>query len=142
LTTGCTGTESSGSLTTSSTGSTETVRTTRDCSSESSGSQGAAPPWYDPESPADIVITNNVDRELNVSLSIGDSRTSITLPEDEQWVSGNIIKNNESPEIIVRANNSQATYEWIGERNNRRFVWFVVEDDKITVSGREKSCPE
>jgi hypothetical protein len=122
------------------------VRTQRECDSASSTTEGAggggAPPWFDPENPVDIVVSNGTESDVSVVLTIGEARKGVRVPSEGYWSSEDLIEDGARPVITVETEGLQQRVKWHGERDNMAFVVFVVEKTEITASFGYKSCPE
>lgn len=123
------------------------VRTQRECESASSatdesGGGGGAPPWFDPENPVDIVVSNGTESDVSVVLTIGATQRGVNVPPEGYWSSEDLIDDGAHPVITVKADGLQQRVKWHGERDNMAFVVFVIEEAEITASFGYKSCPE
>ncbi|WP_224268365.1 hypothetical protein [Haloprofundus salinisoli] len=112
----------------------------RNCEPLPTGRDGAPPPWFDPDSSADIEIDNGVQSDLEVVLTIDDDQKEISIPEGDHWLSDDIIDDGERPTITVATKNLEARLEWKGEQDNMGVATFVIREDTIDKRFRYKFC--
>ncbi|QCJ46362.1 hypothetical protein [Haloprofundus sp. MHR1] len=66
----------------------------------------------------------------------------IELPEEERWVSRDIVDDGATPTITVAAQKMEARLKWEGERDNSGIAVFTVGEEAISTHFTYKYCPE
>ncbi|MFC7096725.1 hypothetical protein [Halobaculum marinum] len=102
---------------------------------------GNAAPWTHADSEDDVVIEHTLDREVRVTLAVGEERREVRIPAGDRWRSPDLIPDAAEPTISVEALGRSATVDWPGERNNAVVATFDVHDDRIEADVRRKFCP-
>lgn len=112
---------------------------------------GRRPPWLTSDSPADVVVINGRESTVEAVVSVGDRERTLTVPGGDQWISGDIIENDETTSVSVTiADGGGNTIEWERERENGRVAVFVIASEVSRESGSERiradvrtqsSCP-
>lgn len=103
-------------------------------------SDGAPKPWFDPDSPVDIQISNGIQSDVEVTLTIDNDQRDISIPAEDYWLSEDIIDDGQHPIITVATQNFKARLKWKGEQNNMGIAVFVIRKNRIDASFTHKFC--
>ncbi len=118
---------------------TTTTDQNRDCTPVPHSDGGPAP-WYEPDSPDDIVVDNGTRSAIDVTLTIDDDQRALSIAARDYWRSGNVIADGERPKITAATQNRTAQVEWKSEQNNMGIAVVVFHENYTDAGFRYKFC--
>jgi hypothetical protein len=90
-------------------------------------------PWGEPDSPADIVVSNVRSEAVTATLTVAGDEQTLSLGASDDWVSEEVLTEGEDATVtLTTPDGLSATVEWVPEdESTNRCCVFNVDPDRI-----------
>jgi hypothetical protein len=94
---------------------------------------GARAPWGEPDSPADIVVSNARSDAVTATLTVAGDEQTLSLGASDDWVSEDVLTEGKDATVtLTTPDGLSATVEWVPEdESTNRCCVFNVDPDRI-----------
>jgi hypothetical protein len=94
---------------------------------------GVRAPWAQPDSPADIVVSNARSEAVTAALTVAGDEQTLSLGPNDDWVSEDVLTEGEDATVtLTTPDGLTATVEWAPEdESTNRCCVFNVDPERI-----------
>jgi hypothetical protein len=94
---------------------------------------GAGAPWGEPDSPADIVVSNVRSEAVTATLTVAGDEQTLSLGASDDWVSEDVLTEGEDATVtLTTPDGLSATVEWVPEdKCTNRCCVFNIDPERI-----------